>query len=381
MSVTQVKPLVQVIRESAGELEFRDGRGLRHSLTAILSLVGVATLCGCRTVAAIAQWGHECGYRIARQLGFKRRPPSEATFHRVLAGLDLAKVEAMLGAWAQTVASEQNKGQCQGVALDGKALRGSLKHKAEITHLVAALAHGCGVTLAQQAVPPGSNEIPVSETIVDQLPLHGRIVTTDALLTQQTLAQKVIDKGGDYLLTVKGNQPQLHDDIKEWFDTQQMPATAQCHTTDLAHGRLENRTLTATTELNGYLRWPGLQQVFRIERKFERKSKGIISDLSEQTVYGITSLSPERASPSLLLHWTRQHWHIENKLHYVRDVTFDEDHCQVRTGSLPQVLAAFRNMAISCLRSAGYHNIARACRSLAAKPWNALRLFKTALRQ
>ncbi|MBI2756620.1 MAG: ISAs1 family transposase [Chloroflexi bacterium] len=146
---------------------------------------------------------------------------------------------------------------------------------------------------------------------------------------------------------------------------------AQAETLDKGHGRVERRRLTATTALNAYLTWPGVQQVVRIDRGIVQRRTGV---LREEVVYGLTSLPPERASAADLLRYNRAHWSIENRSHWVRDVTFDEDRSQVRVGSIPEVLAALRNTAISLLRLAGATNLAAACRRNAAQPWEALAL-------
>ena len=121
----------------------------------------------------------------------------------------------------------------------------------------------------------------------------------------------------------------------------------------------------------GYSDWPGLTQVFELGRHVSIKKT---EQERVEVVYGVTSLSPERATPGRLLELVRGHWHIENKSHWVREVTFDEDRSQVRCGSIPQVMAALRNTTIGLLRWAGYRNIAAACRRLAAQPTQALAL-------
>ena len=138
---------------------------------------------------------------------------------------------------------------------------------------------------------------------------------------------------------------------------------------DKGHGRLERRRLAASAALHGYLEWPGAGQVFRIDRRVVLRRTGL---LREDVVYGVTSLSPRRADPAALLRLVRQHWAIENRSHWVRDVTFDEDRSQARVGSTPEVMAALRNAAIGVLRSSGHHHIAATCRRLAAQPWAAL---------
>ena len=142
-------------------------------------------------------------------------------------------------------------------------------------------------------------------------------------------------------------------------------------TVDLGHGRIEVRHLTASSALADYLAWPGLQQVCEIARTVTIKRTG---QARRETVYGSTSLPLQRAAATRLLSLVRQHWAIENKSHWVRDVTYDADRAQVPCGSIPQTMAALRNLAIGRMRSAGEANIAAACRRCAAQPWAALAL-------
>lgn len=140
---------------------------------------------------------------------------------------------------------------------------------------------------------------------------------------------------------------------------------------DKAHGRLERRTLTSTVALSGYLDWPKAAQVFRLVRE-----RTIHGETSSETVYGITSLGRGRADARRLLDLVRDHWRIENSVFYVRDVTLGEDHCRVRTGSAPFILATLRNASIALLNLAGFGNKAAALRRHAAHPSEALALIK-----
>jgi predicted transposase YbfD/YdcC len=205
-----------------------------------------------------------------------------------------------------------------------------------------------GVTLAQQGVDDKTNEITAVETLLGQLVLEGRIVTMDALLTQRHVAQTIVDKGGDSVMIVKDNQPQLRADIALVFalppaDDRQETA----RTVDIGHGRTEQRNITTSTALVGSSDWPGLVQVFELGRYVitQKTTKEQV-----EVVYEVTSLSPERGTPERLLALIRGHWQIENKSHGVRDVTFDEDRSQVRCGNIPQVMAARRNTTIGLLR-------------------------------
>ncbi len=191
------------------------------------------------------------------------------------------------------------------------------------------------------------------------------------MLPQREVAQAILDGGGDYVMVVKGNQPALHEEIQTVFEQPKLVAETivSSETLDVGHGRIEQRRLSASTALDGYSRWPGLRQVFEVERQVTLKKRG---DERAEVVYGVTSLTRERAGAEQLLQLVRHHWHIENRSHWVRDVTFDEDRSQVRAGHAPQVMTIFRNIAISLLRLCGAENIAAACRRYAARPALAL---------
>ena len=370
--IAQPHPLIEVFSDIA---DFRKSRGKRHPLSAILALSCCAMLCGYRSYSAIAEWGRNYGTAIAQALGFTHNTPCASTLHTIFRCLDREAFEAKLGAWAERVvatAPVAPEAPEIAMAVDGKTLRGSKKQGAPGTHLLSVLAHRVGLTLTQQAVAAKTNEIKEVETVFGQIVLTGRIVTMDALLTQRQVAQTIVEAGGDYVMIVKENQPQLKADIELVFT---LPPAGDrqesVRTVDVGHGRIETRNLTTSEALGGYSDWPGLAQVFEVGRH-------VITKKTEkervEVAYGVTSLSPERATPNRLLELVRGHWEIENKSHWVRDVTFDEDRSQVRCGNIPQVMAALRNTAIGLLRWAGHTNIAAACRRLAAQPAQALAL-------
>jgi hypothetical protein len=188
----------------------------------------------------------------------------------------------------------------------------------------------------------------------------------DALLTPRHIAPTIVDKGGDDVMIVKDNQPQLRADIELVC---MLPPVgdhqATARTVDLGHGRIAPRNITTREALVGSSDGPGLAQVFELGRHvlFPHTGKARV-----EVVEGVTSLCPERATPERLLALVRGQWQIEHQSHWVRDVTCDEDRSQVRCGSRPHVMAALRNTAIGLLRCAGYANIAAACRRLAAQP-------------
>jgi predicted transposase YbfD/YdcC len=370
--VAHSRPLIEVLAEIP---DFRHPRGKRHPLAAILALACSAMLCGYRSYTAIAEWGRNYGATLAQALGFTRQPPCAATLHTVLRYVDREVLEAQLGAWAEGLLRETPpaEGEQEAMALDGKTLRGSRKQGAPGAHLLSVLAHRVGLTLAQHAVDDKTNEIPMVMDVLRNVVLEGRVVTMDALLTQRAIAQGIVEAGGDYVMPVKDNQPQLLQDIQTVFahpSTVGETRTAAA-TVDYGHGRIEQRRLQTSTVLAGYSPWPGLAQVFQVERQAIMKKTG---EIREEVVAGVTSLAPEEADAARLLALVRGQWHIENQSHWVRDVTFDEDRSQVRCGNIPQVMAALRNTVIGLMRWAGYTNIAAACRRFAAQPALALGL-------
>jgi predicted transposase YbfD/YdcC len=283
--------------------------------------------------------------------------------------------EAQLGAWADQVVGSLPPGPETpetAVALDGKTLRGSKKQGAPGTHLLSALPHHVGVTLAQHAVDDTTNAITAVETLLHHLVLEGRIVTMDALLTQRHIAQTIVEQGGDDVMIVKENQSRLRADIELVLTLPPVgDRQATARTVDLGHGRIEQRNSTTSEALVGDSDGPGLAQVFELGRHVMLQKTG---EERVEVVDGVTSLRPERATPERLLALVRGQWQIEHKSHWVRDVTFDADRSQVRCGNIPQVMAALRNTIIGLLRWAGHTNIAAACRRLAAQPLQALAL-------
>ena len=254
------------------------------------------------------------------------------------------------------------------------------------------VSHQLGITLTQRPVSKKTNEIPVATQILEAFDVAGKVVTTDALLTQRTFCQNLCDADADYVMPVKANQKSLLDDIRTLFEpvpsakttTEQIKTLKKIHaalgahtdtyqTIEKGHGWIQTRTLTASTALTDYMKWPGLAQVYqyRCERKHTRTGK-----ITHQTQSGITSLSPTQASAERLLQLRRGHWTIENLLHCTRDMIFGEDASQVRCGNIPQVMAALRNAVLTLGRAAGYTKIAKTLRYFAAQPWMALKLLK-----
>src|ERR671939_897360 len=367
------RPLIDVLAEIPDP---RQARGKRYPLVAVLALACAAMLCGYRSYSAIAEWGRNYGAALLQAWGFPRATaPCAATLSLIFRRLDCARLEAARGQWAEATlaAAPPAPDAGEGLSLDGKTLRGSRKQGAPGAHLLSALSQRLGLTLAQTAVDEKTNEISAVQTVLEHVLLAGRVVTLDALLTQRAVAQAIVDRGGDYVMVAKDNQPHLRQDIAGLLATPAHLAAPlrSAQTVDKGHGRIERRHLTARALLPGDCDWPGAQQVFRVERRVIGMKTG---EVHTEVLAGLTSRPAEAATPQQVLGFLRDYWRIENQSHWVRDVTFDEDRSQVRCGAIPEVMAAFRTTAIGLLRVAGETNIAAACRRCAAQPWRALAL-------
>jgi len=203
----------------------RHRRGIRHPLPAILGLAVVAMLTGCKSYQAIAQFGRDKGFALAQVLGFRRgKTPTKATYSVLFRRLDVIAFEAALARWIATRLSDEEMAV---IALDGKTLRGSRDGVVPGHHLVAAYAVAAAAVLAQVRVDAKTNEHKAALQLLGILPVQGRIVTGDAMFCQRDLCQAIIDGGGDYVFTVKDNQPSLAIDIQaglSWEDQQRQRA-------------------------------------------------------------------------------------------------------------------------------------------------------------
>jgi predicted transposase YbfD/YdcC len=370
----QVPPLLPIFMQLR---DWRKPRGKRYSSPALLVLALAGLLCGKRGPTELAHWCDGLLDEVLLALtGRTDHRPSPATFCRLFWNLDVDEVEAACGAWAEAVHGQwAPAGQLDGEALDGKTLRGAAKRGAKGAHLLSVISHRLKLVLGQVAVDDKTNESGAILPLLQRLVLEGRVFTMDALLTQRPVAQTIVDGRGDYVMVVKGNQPQLEASIAQVLDAAPVPEAGevrgQARTVDKRHGRLEVRELETSAVLHDYLDWPGQAQVARLRRSVTNLKTGA---LSVETVHLISSLTPERAGPSDLLTISRQHWTIENCEHWVRDVDWGEDACAVHKRTAHQALAAWRNLALSLIHAAGWRHVAAVLDYLSGDPLRAFRL-------
>ena len=347
----------------------RKARGKRHRWDVLLTLISAALLCGQRNGRALGQWVHDHKLDLLTHLALPHKPlPSTATLRRTLRSIDVDALERRLAQFAQDVAvtPSPETAPWQGQAVDGKAVRGAQLHRDPV-HLVSLVCHGSALVRNQVRVRDKSNEITAVPLLLAGRDLRGTVTTMDALLTQQALARQIRQQQGHYLMVVKENQPALYAAIRLVFELPP-PQEAEHHldqvtTVGKGHGRLETRTLERTCAVNGYVDWPEVGQVLR---RTCQRIKLTTGEVSEEVTYGVTSLDWQEADASKVEALWRGHWGIENKVHYVRDVTFGEDASRIHVGHAPQALAALRNGLLTLLRSTGVTNIADAVRSYAA---------------
>jgi predicted transposase YbfD/YdcC len=343
----------------------RKKRGRRHALAGLLAAGIAAVISGSRSFAAIGQWAGDAGPDVLAALGADRGPAEESTYRRAFALVSADVLDRVLGAWLWTRAVRA--GGRLVIAIDGKTVRGAKSKEGKAPHLVAALAHGTGAVLGQVAVSEKSNEIPAVRDLLKAFAaLAGAVITIDALHTQTDTAQAILDREADYVMTVKANMPTLYRQLKKLPWTR-IPAVSSV-TRD--HGRRARRTVKAALA-PAWIGFEGAAQVAQVRRTVTKKGKKTV-----EVVYVITS--DRMADAATLASWIQGHRHIENKLHWVRDVTYQEDKSLVRTGNAPRVMASLRSLAISILRLDGHANIAAANRHHARDPQRTLKLLQAA---
>jgi predicted transposase YbfD/YdcC len=354
----------------------RKKRGIRYSVASVLLFIILAKLCGQNTPFAIADWvqNHQAVLCEALALPYKRMP-HHSTYRRfmVLFGI---RLEAELGAFLQSMAATLSY---EVIAFDGKTLRGTLTPEDPFgLHLLTAYLPEIGIALKQLPVEKEKeNKIVVAPQLLEGLDLQGKIVVGDAMQTQRNISRQILDDRGHYAWIAKDNQKHVRQAIELLFLPEVSKPGMGCPpmdfrsatTTDKQHGRLEVRTITLSSLLNDYLDWPGLSQVFKIERCFTHTRTGKVH---QEVHYGLTSLSAALATPQKMLEVLRREWGIENSLHYRRDETFQEDRTRMENKTAARCLAMIHNAVIAILKQQGISIHARARRTFDAYPFRAL---------
>jgi len=369
----------------------RDRRGKRHPLPAVLALCLAAVLCGNTAVEDVTAWVHAAPQEVLAAAGARRNAlgarvaPHPDTVVRLLTALGAQGLAHHAGAYlarrahlGPVVFPLAGPGWLPAVAVDGKAVRGAAGPDGLIPYLLAAAAHGTGAVLAERLIGPKTNEVPGFAPLLRELNqyycLAGHVITADAGHTVKAHAAFICEELlAHYVFTVKQNTPALWDEL-DALDWKSVPV--QHATEDKGHGRRERRTIQVmNAPAHITRRFPRARQVALVERYVTRtvrvrkgKRWAPKQVKTAVAVFIITSLDAREAAPAHIAGYVRGHWTIENKVHWVRDVTFREDASRVRTGPRPRIMATLRNLAIGLIRQAGYIKIAATIRKIKHDP-------------
>ena len=328
-------------------------RSKRHKLLDIIAIAICATICGADSWVHVELFGRSKEEWFSSFLELPNGIPSHDTFGAVFSRLDPGQFQSCFMEWTKQIAQ---LAQGEVVAIDGKTVRRSHDRNSgkQAIHLVSAWASANRVTLGQVETDEKSNEITAIPRLLELLDLHGCIVTIDAMGCQKNIAQGIVDGGADYVLAVKENQGQLHDDVRDLFQGAEefgfegVPYDFAA-TLEKGHGRIERRECWVISDPEGleYLstgrEWPKLRSVLKVVGRRET-AKGT----EVQPRYYISSLE---APAQRLLQTVRRHWSIENSLHWTLDVAFREDQCRVRKDHAPQNMALLRQISHNLLRN------------------------------
>jgi predicted transposase YbfD/YdcC len=352
----------------------RKARGKRYLLATILVIIFLAKMCGEDRPTGIAEWARHRGKWLAKIMGLERESmPHPNTYRRILAEVvDENEFEELARGY---FLHHGEAGYQVVVSIDGKVLRGTIDlDPNDGLCLLAVFLPGEGITLAQVVVENTQNEISVAPKALEYINLRNKVVIGDAFHTQRQISIQIGRAGGNYVWMVKGNQPQLLEDIQRWFD-EEVPLIpgmgylpkdfCSASLLNKGHGRIELRTLTTSSQLVDFLDWPFHQQVFKLERQVTTLKTG---HRHHEVVYGITSLSAEQVTPAQLLRMQRSYWKIENSLHYRRDVTLQEDRTHFKSHSAAHIMAVINNILLGLLAKSEHRYLPTARRYYAAHP-------------
>jgi predicted transposase YbfD/YdcC len=375
--VFDVGALSQYLQEVT---DVRKARGQRYSLEFLLVLIILAKLAGENKPKGIAEWLQLRREQLVKAFQRKRADvPSYNTIRRTLENIgDGIELQTYLNRFLH---QEFGGLVTVLVSLDGKTMRGTIAYgQTQGVHLLAAYLPEEGVVLMQVAVASKENEITAAPKLLARLDLKGRVVCGDAMFTQRKLSVQILAQGGDYIWFLKDNQPTLKADVEQFFTPPRkapgwqappMPQE-QAYATQAGHSRIEKRVLTLIPDEASYLDWPGVTQVFKLERTVTQETT---RKTTQETVYGLTSLTTSKTSAKQLLQMTQQYWGIENGLHYRRDVTLEEDATRFTNDRRAETMAILNNFIIALTSKLGFRNLASAQRTFDARLTFALAAF------
>ena len=328
------------------------GKNKLHDLSAMIVIAICAVICGADGWVQVEQFAKAKRKFFKSLLDLRPGIPSHDTFGRVFALLDPDAFERCFMAWTRSLAAATGGSL---VNIDGKALRGSFRHAWEnsgMTHLVSAFVSANHMVFGQLAVDAKSNEITAIPKLLELLDLKGTVVTIDAMGCQKSIAARIVAGGGDYYLGLKGNQGQLHEKVKHLMDEAILEKFAGMkhdffEQVDGDHGRIETRRVWCTPEVKwlGELAgdWPGLGLLVAVE-----SVRDVDGKTSVERRYYIGSRAQATAAEAAEA--IRGHWNIENRLHWILDMSFHEDQCRIRKDHGAENFSRLRRIALNLLQ-------------------------------
>ena len=360
-----LRSLLQVLD---GITDPRDPRGIRHRLASILAVAILTVLGGAANFREIGDQAADLPQPVLAVIGarFNHRtrrytPASGPTVRRLICAIDAEHADRLLCAW---ISAHTGDAMLSALAIDGKVVRG-----ARVT-LFSAVTHGQAIVVAQLQVPAGTTETTQVQALLDPVTLTGRVITADAAHTSHATARYILARHGDYLLPIKGNTPTLQAQVRAALAGINTLHTPAGHITEEhTRGQIFRRSIWLADATD--IPFPGAAQAYLLRRD--------VFDLDgtrrrKQIIHGMTSLHAADHTPAAVNTLARGHWTCENKLHYVRDVTWSEDTNQTYTATGPRMMAALRNLALSILSLHRITKIRATLQHLERRPSQAIAL-------
>ena len=340
-------PTASIIEHFSSIPDPRIDRRKLHKLQDIFFITLCAVICGADDWVSIEQFGEAKEAWLTEVLKLENGIPSHDTFGNVFAAINTEQFSECFSRWAADIA---DLGEGEIIAIDGKCLRRSLDKasgKAAI-HMVSAWATQNQLVLGQQKVDDKSNEITAIPKLLMQLNIAGAVVTMDAMGCQTKVAEQIVNQGADYLLSLKGNQGNLHQDVKLFFESENTRPAVGHESYDGGHGRIETRTVRACADIDWlkerHPQWVDLKSIVAVTAQREERDK-----TTQETRYFISSM--DASDPKRLGQIVRAHWGIENNLHWVLDYAFDEDAQRARVGHSAANMTVIRHIALNLVKS------------------------------
>ena len=340
----------------------------KHPLKSILFIVLCGSLAGIDCWTGYEDYAEANEAMLSQFIDLPSGIPSHDTIARVIASLDVDAFAACFNRFTD----ELREAVRDVIPIDGKTIRRSGDHKNKARHIVSAWSSQCRLALAQIKVDDKSNEITAIPDLLDLLDLDGHIVTLDAMGAQRSISEAILAKGGDYVIALKKNQKSLYEDIQAYFDNKTNAMTHQWTEHDKGHGRIETRECHALDQIHWLQKehgWPGLKSIAMVRSTRESKQ-----GTSQETRYYISSLS---ADAEHIARCARSHWGIENRLHWVLDVTFNEDGAHIRKENAPEILSMMRKWSLNIINQhKGKLSAKRMMHRIAIDPKNLLAILQ-----